>query len=53
MINCCLGDAFGVLFFHLLSNVIKCGALLLIHTYLKLLDRVVSGASSLSVHRCY
>ena len=52
-----LGDAFRVLSCQFWSTVLQCGTWLpiYIHTHLKLLDRVVSGASflTLGVFKCY
>ena len=45
MIDRFLGDAFGILSCPFLSTVLQCGARLPIHTLIKLLDRVVTGAS--------
>ena len=47
MLYCFLGNAFGVLSCPFWRTVLQCGARLQIHT-LKLLDRVVSGASFLT-----
>ena len=48
MIDCFLGDALGVLFCQFWSTVLPFGARLPIHRLLRLLDRVVSGASFLT-----
>ena len=48
MIGRFLGDAFGVLSCSFRSTVLQCGARLPIHTLIKLLDRVVSGARFLT-----
>ena len=54
MIDCLLGDAFGVLSCPFWSTVVQCGARLQIHTLINLLDQVVSGESFLTggVFKC-
>ena len=48
MINCSSGDALGVLSCQFCNTVLQCGVRLPIHTLIKLLDRVVSGACFLA-----
>ena len=48
LIDCFFGDAFVVFSCPLLSTVLQCGARLQMYTLIKLLDRVVNGASFLT-----
>ena len=54
MIDCFLGDTFGVLSYPYWSTALQCGARLQIDSHLKLLDFVLGGTSFLTgcVFRC-